>query len=278
MAGAGTPPGGSGAAGAEPAGPLAGRTIVVTRARAQAAALAQRLEALGAEVLAFPVIRIEDPEDWGPADAAIGRLGTYDWIVFTSANAVARFFERVTALGGDTEASLGGLVAAIGPGTAERLRARGVEPDLIPERAVAEGLLEAFEGRGVGPGTRVLLPRALEARETLPETLRAAGVHVDVVPVYRTVRGKADPDVLSRMASGVDAVTFTSASTVRHFLALVQGTAAEKVLDGALVASIGPVTSDELRGAGVRVDVEADPHTVPGLAAGLAGRLRGSEG
>jgi len=165
----------------------------VTRTREQAAELAGGLEALGATVLAWPVIRIVDPEDWRPADDAIRSLGTYDWAVFTSTNAVDRFFDRLTVAGQDARALSGVAIAAVGTSTAAHLEAHGVRADYVPSKFVAEGVLEGFIERGVGAGSRILVPRALEAREILPDTLREYGATVDVVPVYRNIVGEPDP-------------------------------------------------------------------------------------
>lgn len=247
--------------------PLHGRTVVVTRTRHQAQELASRLEAAGAEVLEFPVIKTVDPEDWGPADSAIHNLEVYDWVVFSSANAVYRFFDRMGTHDFDARQLAGCRVAAVGPSTAKHLESRGIRADYVPDDDFrAEGLIEGFAERGVGSGSRVLVPRALEAREIFPEALRENGAIVDVVPVYRTVTGDGDPDVLAHMAArDVDVVTFTSPSTVRSFLELVADNPARDVFETVALASIGPVTSDEARRQGLGVDIEAGEHTVPGL-------------
>ncbi|MDP2401699.1 MAG: uroporphyrinogen-III synthase [Actinomycetota bacterium] len=244
--------------------------MIVTRAKHQARELIELLEAAGAEVLAFPVIETVEPEDWGPADEAIRNLEVYDWVVFTSANAVRCFFDRLAHHGSDARQLAGCRVAAVGSSTETRLAARGILADFVPDDFRAEGLLEGFAERGVGSGVRVLVPRALEAREVLPETLRERGALVDVVPVYRTVRGQGDPVALARMARGdVDVVTFTSPSTLRHFLAIAAETPARDALDGTALASIGSVTSDAARELGLRVDIEANPFTVQGLVTAI---------
>ncbi|HSQ21235.1 MAG TPA: uroporphyrinogen-III synthase [Coriobacteriia bacterium] len=246
--------------------PLAGRRVVVTRAAAQARPLVSLLEAAGAEVLVFPAIEIVDPDDFGPADDAIRRLDVYSWAVFTSANAVERFFTRMACVDKDARALHGLRVAAVGPATAEALGAQGIRPDFVPDEYVGEGLLEGLCIRGVGEGTRVLIPRALEAREVLPEELVARGARVDVVPVYRTVPGAGDPEVLARLAAGeADAVTFTSSSTVREFARLTAGID----LGGVVVACIGPVTAATARELGMDVAVEPSEYTVPALVEAL---------
>jgi len=258
--------------------PLAGRSIIVTRTRQQSRALARPLEALGAQVLAFPVIATVDPEDWGPADRAIAQLGGYDWVVLTSANAVRAFLARL-AHAGLNAAALGAVqTAVVGNATATVLAEEGIVPDLVPEDFRAEGLLDSFEALGVGEGSRVLVPRALEAREVLPDTLRLRGVTVDVVPVYRTVLGEGEPGVIERLKHGsVDAVTFTSPSTFRNFRTLVAdaGLDADEVLRGLTIASIGPVTSEAVRAAGHDVAVEPAEYTVGGLVQALSERLCG---
>ena len=250
--------------------PLAGISVVVTRSRAQAGALSHRLEELGARVVEFPVIQLVDPDDWRPADAAIAALSTYDWLVFTSANAVERFFERLWAEERDARALAGLLVTAVGPATAARCMDFGVRPDYVPEDFRAEGVIEGFAERGVGEGSRVLLPRALNAREILPDTLRERGAVVDVVPVYRTVPAQPDPAALEALASGgVDVVTFTSPSTACNFMAVLK-TAGVELPASAVIASIGPVTSEAAVELGLSVGIEAVESTVPDLVEAIA--------
>jgi len=236
--------------------PLFGKRIVVTRAREQASELRLQLEALGAEVLELPAIRVE------PVDFVLPALGGYSWLVFTSANGVRAFFERGLDAAGLDARALGGLrLAAIGPGTAAALEARGLRPDLVPDRFVAESLLEGFPAPAT-PGERVLLARAEQARDVLPEGLGERGYVVDVLPVYRTVPAEPDPSVVEQIRAGkVDALTFTSSSTVTNFVDAI----GELTGPQPLVVSIGPVTSATARERGLRVDAEADPHTIEGL-------------
>ncbi len=251
--------------------PLFGRTVVVTRSRTQASAQSELLAELGAEVLEFPTIATVAPDSWELADAAISELETYDWVIFTSVNGVDAFFQRLRACGKDTRALGYARVGAIGPATAERCAVYGVVPDLVPDEYRAEGVLDALAAEGLTSGARVLIPRALEAREVLPDTLRERGAHVDVVPVYRTVLGAGEPEVLRRIAEGtVDAVTFASSSTVRNFLTLLEGSEAEARIGEIAVASIGPITSATARELGLDVTVEAQPYTIPALAGALA--------
>ncbi|MBN2848686.1 MAG: uroporphyrinogen-III synthase [Coriobacteriia bacterium] len=245
---------------------LAGKRVVVTRSREQAGTLVSLLEAAGAEPLVFPSIEIVDPPDTAPLDDAIRSLDVYAWVIFTSVNTVARFFARMALDDLDARHLHGLRVAAVGPATATALRSHGIEPDFVPDEYVGEGVLEGLCVRGVGAGTRVLLPRALEAREVLPDGLRERGVRVDVVPVYQTVTGPGDAAVLERLrAREADAVTFTSPSTVRGFLRLAEG-----VDVGAMVvATIGPVAARAAREAGLEVDVEPAEYTAPGLVSAL---------
>ena len=246
--------------------PLFGKTVVVTRSREQASVLTSRLEELGAEVLEFPTIKVVDPESWQPLDDAIRHIADYGWLVFTSVNGVGRFFDRLEYADLDARALAGAKVAAIGPATAAACIERGIRPDYVPEEYRAEGVLEGFLERGVGEGTRVLIPRALEAREVLPDTLRERGAVVDVVPAYRTVLGAGEGPVLDRLADGtIDAVTFTSSSTVRNFVELAKGIDVASVMKDVLIASIGPITSDTIRELGLTVGVEASAYTIPGL-------------
>ena len=256
-------------------GPLSGRRIVVTRSRAQAHRLSALLEADGAEVIEVPAIRIVPPDDYGPVDRAIERLAEYRWAVFTSQNAVTEFVDRLRVRGGDI-ALLGRLrIASIGPATAEALRMHGLHPSVAPARFVAEALLEAFGERAHEVrGTRMLLPRAAAARAVLPDGLRALGAVVDVVPVYRVEPELAqDPGAWTRLLHGtIDAVTFTSPSTVRHFVELA-GAEGSRVLGDAIIACIGPVTAAAAQECGLSVGLIATVYTIPGLVDALRGRF-----
>jgi len=250
--------------------PLTGRRIVVTRAREQAAELVDALTALGAQVIATPTIRIEPLADLGALRAAVADLSRYDWMVFTSQNAV-RVVCRRLADWGIVAGDIGRVaVAAIGPATAAALARHGVTPDVVPQRFVAEAVVRALAARGDLRGKRVLLPRAREARDALPEGLRAHGAVVDVIPVYDTVREPGDGAALAAelRAARIDAVTFTSSSTVRHFVDLVGREAAACGRFAAAV--IGPVTAATASELGVPVAVEAEEYTVPGLVHAVA--------
>jgi uroporphyrinogen III methyltransferase/synthase len=239
--------------------PLHGRRVVVTRARAQASGLAATLRGLGAEVVELPAIRIEPLAGSPEVRRAIAGIRDYSLVCLTSPNGVRLLFEALAAAGLDARALAGATVAAIGPGTARELAARGVLADVVPERFVAEALVEALAGVEVG-GRRVLVARAAEARDLLPDALRDRGAEVDVVPLYRTVRESPDPAALEA-AAAADHITFTSSSTVRNLVEAL----GDRFPAGARIVSIGPVTSAAAREAGLRVDVEATRHDVEGL-------------
>lgn len=256
--------------------PLAGRTVLVTRAPHQARALAGPLMALGADVIIAPVIDTVEPATWAPVDDAIGRIGEYDWIVLTSTNAVDRFLDRMALCGVALPPVGGPRIAVVGAATAGRLEERGIKPDLVPGDFRAEGLIDRFREIGVTPAMRFLVPRAERAREILPDSLRAAGAAVDVVTVYRTVPAVPDPGVIDRLRTGdVDVITFTSPSTVRHFLAWATSAGVDpaEALSRSAAASIGPVTSDALRERGYEVPVEAAVSTMTSLVDGIVAYL-----
>jgi len=244
--------------------PLFGRTVVVTRAREQASALRVRLEQLGATVLELPTITIE------PVDFLLPSFDTFEWLVLTSENGVHALFDRgLSPAGLDARALAPVHVAAIGPGTADALARRGVRADVVPERFVAESLLDAFP-RPTAPGARVLVARAEHARDVLPDGLRRLGYEVEVLPVYRTVPAPAPEADLARVRDGmVDAITFTSSSTVANLCDALGAPPAPQPL----VASIGPVTSETARARGLTVHAEADPHTIDGLVDALVTAL-----
>jgi uroporphyrinogen III methyltransferase/synthase len=249
--------------------PLFGRTVVVTRAREQASELVARLRELGADTVELPVIEIGEPADGGAElRRVVAGVGEYQWLTFTSANAVERFFACLTELGRDARALGGVRIAAIGPGTAAALLRWGLQADLVPGQFVAEAVVDAFPP---GPG-RVLLPRAAVARDALPAGLAAKGWTVDVVEAYRTVVARPTPAALAA-ASAADAVTFTSSSTVTNYLETA-GTGTVPPV----VVCIGPITADTARAAGLQVSVVANEHTIDGLVEALVGELsRGAE-
>jgi uroporphyrinogen III methyltransferase/synthase len=248
-------------------GPLAGRRVVVTRARAQASDLSATLRALGAEVIELPTIRVEPIDASSEIDAALDRLSDYDLVVLTSANGVDCLFERLAERGGDARSLPSrATVVAIGPATAARLAEHGVRADLVPERFVAEGILDALAGRELA-GVSVLVARAREARADLVDGLRARGARVDEVALYETVSSPASADEIDAALSA-DYLTFTSSSTVRNFMALLGGEGRRRPRE-LRVVSIGPVTSDTARAEGLTVHREAEEFTIPGLVAAL---------
>jgi uroporphyrinogen III methyltransferase/synthase len=245
--------------------PLFGRRIAITRAREQASGLRQRLESLGADVVEVPAIRIE------PLEFVVPPLDGYAWLVLTSANGVVALFDALQRAGHDARALAPVRIAAIGPGTADALALFGVRADLVPERFVAESLLDAFPDPS-DEGERVLLARAEQARDVLPDGLVERGYGVDVLAVYRTVRAEPDPAVLEQVRAGqVDAITFTSSSTVKNFCDVI-GTPPDPQ---PIVVSIGPVTSQTVVDQGLRVDAEATEHTIEGVVSALLQRLGG---
>jgi uroporphyrinogen III methyltransferase / synthase len=243
--------------------PLFGRTVVVTRAREQASGLRARLETLGARVLELPTILVE------AVPVELPSLTDYAWLVLTSTNGVDAFFDAGLAPAGlDARALAGVRVAAIGPATAAALASRGVNADLVPDRFVAEALLDAFPPPA-SKSARVLIARAEQARDVLGDGLTGRGYHVDVLTLYRTVPAQPDPAALERVRSGtVDAITFTSSSTVANFCDLVGPLDPQP-----LAVSIGPITSETARQRGVRIDAEAHEHTIDGLVTALLGAL-----
>nr|MDQ3935613.1 uroporphyrinogen-III synthase [Actinomycetota bacterium] len=250
--------------------PLAGRTVVVTRAREQVSALAARLELeLGAEVVEAPVIRTE-PLPAEEVDRGLRPLGEYDLICLTSQNAVGPLFDALGRQGLDARGLAGVRVATIGTMTAARLEASGVRPDVVPERQVAEGLVEALAVEDLA-GRRVLVARAAEGRELLPDALRGRGAEVDVVALYRTLRLEP-PGPALEAATRADYVTFTSSSTVSYFAEAI----GDRFPRAARVVSIGPATSATARELGIEVHVEAAKHDVDGLVEALLEDARSS--
>ena len=245
--------------------PLFGRRIVVTRARAQASELSKRLEAVGAETLEAPAIRIEPPDDPAPLAHAARHAASFDWIVFTSVNGVEAYFEALADAGLDARALAAARIATIGPATAERLARFGLWPDLQPETFTGAAVAEALAATGNLTGLRVLLPRTDIAPKELSKTLAAQGAEVREVVAYRTVPDTASCDVVvaALEADEIDWLTFTSSSTVGNFIGAV---GKDRVCASRTrIASIGPTTSATLREAGLEPTVEADPHTIPGL-------------
>ncbi len=276
--------------------PLFGKSVVVTRSRAQASDLVAAVSAVGAVPVEFPTIKVAPPGDgYSALDAAIARLrgaaggageeiaaaGTggeasggavaaaYDWIVFTSVNGVEAFFARLN-LKGDVRDLKGIRLGAIGPATAAALERRGLKPDFVPAEYRAEAVLDGLLKLGAGDA-RVLIPRALEAREILPEKLGEAGAEVEVVPAYETLLDDAGAAEMSDMllSGEIDIITFTSSSTVKNFIKLLDGFDFQELPASVTIACIGPVTAETARELGLRVDLVAEEYTIPGLVRAL---------
>jgi len=266
-----------------PLAPLAGRRILVTRPRSQADDLCDKLASLGAVPILFPVIEITPIEDYALLDQAIVQLDKYQWVIFTSVNGVAAFWERLEEAGKDEGALAGIRVAAIGPATAQALERRGLCAEFIPDEYVAEAIVE---GLGDIREQWVLLPRADIAREALAIDLKRRGAIVHEFAAYRTSPAAPDPHGFVELQRGVDAITFTSSSTVRNFIELVTGketrllTLGENgplkpVVGQAVIACIGPITAQTAREVGLPVDVMAREYTMDGLVGALAEHFSG---
>ncbi|HEX8773783.1 MAG TPA: uroporphyrinogen-III synthase [Pyrinomonadaceae bacterium] len=259
------------------AAPLSGRTIVITRARSQAAEFAAALEGYGARVISCPTIEIVEPESYQPLDDAIENLYGYDWLVLTSVNGVEHFLRRLDARGHDASALDDLRVCAIGEATAERLRLAHVHVDVVPEQFKAEGVFAALElflgGHEQLRGQNFLIPRAAVARDYLPRALEAAGARADVVPAYRTVQPHpAERGRVEAMLTGgaVDCITFTSSSTVTNFAQMFEATDLSRLLEGVAVACIGDITASTAARYGLRTHIQPDEYTIPALARAIA--------
>ena len=254
--------------------PLFGRRILNTRAAGQAGSFAALLEAQGAEAFSCPLIEVVPPADWAELDAEVARLADTDYLVLTSANGVDFFFARLAAAGKDLRTLAGVTLVAVGPKTAAAIEAKGLRPDLVPADYRAEGVVELLREQGVA-GRRILYPRAELARDLIPRQLAEAGATVAAPVAYRTLPPAGGAEALrALLAEGVDAVTFTSSSTVENFCRLAGPQAAE-LLSGVAVVSIGPLTSATARRFGLSVDAEADPSTLEGMTAALVAFFAG---
>lgn len=247
--------------------PLAGKRIVVTRARQQAGKLAQSLRELGAEVIELPVIEIAPPDSYAPLDEALGNLNSYQWLIVTSANTVRILSDRLALLG----LSPGGFsslkTVAIGSATADAMRGQGIAVDLIPEKYVAESVVAALSA--VAPGAKILLARAHIARDVIPDQLRNFGAQVDIVDAYQTVVPAGSErrvrELFGEAGYVLDAVTFTSSSTANNLITLLKDCGVAVPPPGVKALSIGPVTSATLREQGWEPSVEAGVFDVAGL-------------
>jgi len=237
--------------------PLFGKSIVVTRTRSQASKLSKQLATLGARVIELPALEIREVDDMAPLRAAMKRIDTYGWIVFTSQNAVNIFFKHLFAAGKDARCLGSCRIAVIGRATGDELLKYGLRPDVVPQQFVAESLLEALDSEKIA-GSAVLLPCSEDARDVLSEGLKSQGASVDRIHIYRPVKPAAVSDKEVEAVKNADMITFASSSTVRHFCSMVTETKA-------MAASIGPVTSATLRDLGRDPAVEAHEYTIDGL-------------
>jgi uroporphyrinogen III methyltransferase/synthase len=254
---------------------LKGKRVLVTRSRKQAGRLSSALQQAGAVAVELPVIAIAPPEDAEPFRRAVSEVERFDWLVLTSANGVEALSDELARQGREPGACLAGTrVAAIGPATARALRDRGISVEVVPDEyrgeAVASAMIDGHQGEM--KGVSVLLARAAGARDALPDLLREAGSEVEVVEAYRAIR--PDPQVSSQLRGllerrELDAITFTSSSTVRHTMQVL-GEDALRLLQGLSVASIGPITTDTAEQSGLRVDVTASEYTIEGLVEALS--------
>jgi len=249
--------------------PLFGRTVLVTRAREQASDFSRLLKNFGARVIEMPTIKIVDSPEPEAVCEAVGRLGDYDWIVFTSVNGVKRLFSKMREAGLDVRAFGSASLAAIGPATAGELESSGLKVELVPDSYVAEAVVDAFKSRGDLAGKKVLLPRAQEARKVLPEALRGLGAEVDEIALYSTRIEKPEnlEEVRKDLASGsIDVVTFTSSSTVHNFVELIGKEEVSRLSGKMLFAAIGPVTAETAKTYGLGPLILPREYTIEALA------------
>lgn len=249
--------------------PLFGKKIIVTRTRDQASELVEGLEEFGANCVEYSTIHIKPTESYEILDGELERLEEYHWILFTSLNGVKYFFDRLYSKGMDARDLKGPALAVVGKSTADLLLKYGLNADLIPSTFTGEGLAEGLLDQGV-EGRNILIPRAQHAREILPETLRGAGAQVTVAPVYENCPAEGDKESLKEELAngGVEMITFTSSSTVRNFLEMVDvGNQQElhKMLSGVKIAAIGPITAKTITDNGLQVDIQPDEYTITGL-------------
>jgi len=245
---------------------LIGRRILITRPRDQAEDFEQQLRWLGAEVISLPTIAICDPDSWEPLDNAIHQIDRYEWLLFTSANGVKRFFERWRLAGRQIQDLHRIQICAIGATTGKEILTLGLHPKIIPEEFRAEGLLDSLKGRVIA-GSRILIPRAKVARDVLPETLRSWGAEVDVCEAYRTSPAHDNKAALLRSIeeNSIDMITFTSSSSVTCLAKLMAPRPLSELLRNMVIASIGPVTSRTVIDHGLTVSVQPQRYDIPSL-------------
>ena len=250
------------------------KRLVITRTRDQASELVNLLENNGAECIEYPTISLEPVESYEILDRALEQIDSFHWVLFTSINAVDYFLKRLFALGKDVRDLKGPRVAVVGKVTAEALAGRGIKADLLPEEFTGDGLADKLIGEDVA-GSNILIPRALKARETLPERLKEAGAEVTVAPVYQNVLPRSrvgeklkENLLLALKEKRVDMVTFTSSSTVKNFVSLLdinEDEELQNLMKGVTVATIGPITAQTAENYGLKVDVQPAEFTIPKL-------------
>jgi uroporphyrinogen III methyltransferase/synthase len=245
---------------------LHGKKILITRAREQSSEFSTRLRNLGAEVIEFPTIEILPPRSWKGLDRAIDRLKSLDWIIFTSVNGVNFFLQRLADQGGNRRILSSLRICAIGPATAKKLKEKRIRVAYIPKEFIAESILEGLKKMDL-KGKRILLARAEKARDILPIGLKKMGAEVDVVEAYRTVKPRGGTRRLrSLLVEGkIDVITFTSSSTVNYFSELLNTADLKKLLKGIAVACIGPITAKTAQKWGLRIHIQPEQFTIPGL-------------
>ena len=252
--------------------PLAGRRILITRARPQAQSLAAALEENGAEVLAIPAIEIVPPDSYAALDAALLDAGRYEWLVVTSVNGADVLAQRLQVLSLSASVLSSVKIAVIGPATGRSMKLHGLHVDLTPKQAIAESLVETLLQEPI-VGQQVLLVRAKAARDVIPDELRRAGAAVDIADAYQTVVPDASREALRQLFAEPshlpDVVTFTSSSSVTNFFRLLHEAGISAWPASMAAASIGPITSQTLRDQGIEPIVEASEYTTPGLVAAL---------
>jgi len=253
--------------------PLFGKRILVTRTRSQAGVFSKLLAQRGAQAIELPTIEIGPIDDYRELDDALRELGRYEWVVFSSTNAAQAVFDRLQIIGLDARAFHGAKVAAIGSTTADRLAERGIVADFVPGQPVSEAMVDGLRGRGLESG-RVLLPNADIARKALATGLSELGAIVDEVAVYRTSpAGGVEARLQDIIAEGIDVATFTSSSTATNLVRLLDGSVDR--LSEATIACIGPITATTARDLGLKVDIIASDHTIPGLVDALEAHFAG---
>jgi len=233
--------------------------------------LFRSLREYGAEPIEFPTIDVIPPGSFDTLDEAIDNLERYDWLILTSVNGVRFFFERLKVKGRDIRDLKGIRICAIGPRTAEEIDRTGIKIDFVPKEYKAEAIVEGLKKRGI-KGKNILLPRAEEAREVLPEEIRNSGGNIDVAPAYKNVKPMEDKETIKGLfkKGAIDIITFTSSSTVKNFVEMFDRDELPSLIKGITIASIGPITAETAKKLGVETDIMPKSYTIPALAEAIA--------